>query len=282
VKLLITGGAGMLALALSRRLGSEHEIVPFGREDLDVTAQPRVREALRSVQPEAVLHCAAWTDVDGCEGDPVRALRVNGSGAGHIASAAAALGVPVVHFSTDYVFDGSAVDPYREEDEPRPINAYGRSKLAGEVAVRDAADRHFILRTSGLFGIGGRSFPAAILDAARAGRPLDVVSDQCLAPTYAPHLADGVARVLSSDRYGTYHVTSSGRADWFTYAGAILEEAGLRGVALRPISTEASGRAAPRPAFSVLDTGRFQKTFGWTAPGWREGLREFLGEVGAL
>jgi dTDP-4-dehydrorhamnose reductase len=275
VKILITGGRGMLARALLDSLAG-HDLSNPGTEDLDVESPGQLRAILESRRPELIFHCAAWTDVDACESDPDRAFRVNAWGTRNVAAVAAHLDIEMVYFSTDYVFDGEAGVPYREYDPRAPLSVYGRTKSFGEDAVREVCPRHFIVRTSGLFGLGGASFPKSILEQLERKRDLEVVSDQTLAPTSAQHLAEGLTRLLGSRLYGTYHLTSSGQTDWFGYARKILEILGESASRVRPITSEEAQRPARRPAFSVLDTGNFRSTFSWTPPSWEEGLRDFL------
>lgn len=276
MKILMTGGRGMLARALLGALETEHDVANPDIEDLDVESTDQVRSFLEAQRPGLVFHCAAWTDVDGCESDPDRAFRVNTWGTRNVAAVAASMGIELVYFSTDYVFDGSSTEPYREYDPRSPLSVYGRTKSFGEDAVREVCPRHFIVRTSGLFGPGGESFPKSILRKAEREKTLEVVSDQTLSPSYAPHLAQGLTRLLGSGLYGTYHLTSSGRCDWFSYARAILDMRGENPSRVRPITSEEARRPARRPAFSVLDISNFCHTFNWTPPPWEEGLREFL------
>jgi dTDP-4-dehydrorhamnose reductase len=278
VRILVTGAGGMLGRALTARLESEHEVHPLDQKRLDVTDPRAVAEEVERLRPELILHCAAWTDVDACQRDPARALRVNAWGARNVAGAAARVGARLVYFSTDYVFPGDRRRPYREYDPVGPVNVYGETKLFGEEATRDSGASFAIFRTSGLFGPGGRCFPRAILEALRSGGPLRVVSDQVIAPTYVADLAEAVRCWLEQPVPGVFHVTSRGETDWFSYARRILDLVGRPEVALEPIPSSASGRAAPRPAYSVLDTSNFRETFGFEPGTWEEGLRRFLEE----
>ncbi|MBD3336921.1 MAG: dTDP-4-dehydrorhamnose reductase [Candidatus Eisenbacteria bacterium] len=276
MKILITGGRGLLGTALVRRLSAAHDVTATDQEDLDVADFEAVRAGAGALRPQLIIHCAAWTQVDACESDPERAFRVNGWGARNVASAALKTGAALYFISTDYVFDGERREPYREHDERRPLNVYGRSKAFGEDAVAQVLPRHAIVRTSGLFGHGGRCFPGRILEASREGQTLDVVADQTLAPTYAPHLADALARMIGSDCYGTFHITSGGSTDWYGYAREVLSRAGRDPGRVRPTGTEESGRPAARPRYSVLDTANFRTTFDWELPSWTAGLRDYL------
>lgn len=258
--ILITGAGGQLGAALA-------EVFPGAdartRAELDVTRPLEV-----SPRPELVFHAAAWTDVDGAETDEEGAFAVNALGTRNVV----ALGVPVVYFSTDYVFDGRKRTPYVESDEPRPLSAYGRSKLAGEREVRDG----WIIRTSWLFGWTGHNFVRAMLRLGAEQEEVRVVDDQHGCPTYAGHLAEATRRLIEFP-YGTYHVVANGECTWAELARAIFEEAGLR-CRVVPITTAELGRPAPRPAYSVL---RSEKRATPRLPHWREGLRACLERLGA-
>lgn len=294
MKLLVTGAAGMLGHALVPKLeGAGHEVVaarhpqdtapmppaPPGRERavaaLDVTDGPALRAAARSAKPDWIVHLAAWTDVDGCEGDADRAYLVNALGARNAALAAAAAGAAVLAVSTDYVFGGAAATPRREYDPPAPLGVYGRSKLAGEQAVRETHPRHVIVRTSWLYGRGGKNFVDTILARARSGEPLRVVDDQRGSPTWTADLADGLVALLERAEYGTYHVTGSGDCSWHEFASAACEAAGVP-AKVEAINTAELGRPAPRPAYSVLHNGLFEHVTGRRMPHWRDALRRYL------
>jgi len=240
------------------------EVVALARVDWDVT-RPLPSGLAR---PELVLHCAAWTDVDGAEADPDAAQAVNAEGTRNVA----ALGAPVVYFSTDYVFDGTKGTPYVESDVPAPLSAYGRSKLAGEAQVREG----WIVRSSWLFAPWGNNFVQTMLGLGRERDAVAVVDDQRGCPTYAPHLAEAT-RELVTLPYGTYHVAADGDCTWAELAEAVFQEAGVD-CRVRRISSAALGRPAPRPAYSVLRSERPETP---RLPHWREGLRECLAEIGA-
>jgi dTDP-4-dehydrorhamnose reductase len=251
--LLITGAAGQLGAALREAFP---EADARTRAELDVT-QPFSAEA------ELVLHAAAWTDVDGAEADPAGAELVNVDGTRNVA----ALGAPVVYYSTDYVFDGSKREPYVESDEPRPLSAYARTKLGGEHEVRDG----WILRSSWLFGWTGTNFVRTMLRLAEERAEVSVVADQVGCPTYVGHLATATREVLSLPR-GVWHVAAEGECTWAEFARTIFEEAGVA-CRVREITTEELGRPAPRPAYSVL---RSEREGTPRLPHWREGLRACL------
>jgi dTDP-4-dehydrorhamnose reductase len=252
---------------------AHHEVVALDRQALDVTDADATARAVAAEQPHAVVNCAAWTDVDGAERSEADALAVNGAGAGNVAAAAAAIGVPVVLPSTDYVFDGAADRPYLESDPTNPLSAYGRTKLAGENATAAANPRHFVVRTSWLFGVGGRNFVETMLGLADTGQVL-VVRDQIGSPTYTGDLANGLLRLAETDAYGLHHMSADGHCSWYEFAQAIFEDAGSDCQVLSTTTAEL-GRPAPRPPWSVLDT---EWTDAIRLPDWRSGLRTYLAE----
>ena len=229
------------------------------RSELDVT-QPFTAEA------DLVLHAAAWTDVDGAESDPAGAARVNVDGTRNVA----ALGVPVVYFSSDYVFDGTKREPYLESDEPGPASVYGRTKLAGEQEVRDG----WIVRSSWLFGWTGTNFVRTMLRLGSERDEVSVVADQRGCPTYVGHLAEATRELVELPQ-GVWHVAADGDCTWAEFARAIFDEAGLP-TRVREITTEELGRPAPRPAYSVL---RSERAGAPRLPHWREGLRACLARL---
>jgi dTDP-4-dehydrorhamnose reductase len=261
-------------------LEPRHEVRWTDLPELDVGEREAPAAAARAVRPEAILHLAAWTDVDGCEREPERAARVNARGTRHVVEAAAEVGARVVFLSTDYVFDGRLARPYRETDPPGPINVYGRSKLEGEAAVAAAGARHWIVRTSGLFGPGGANFPAAILRAHARGGRIRVVEDQVCRPTWAAHLAEALAAIVGAEGGGTLHVASAGATSWFEFARAVLRAAGADDAAVTPIRSAELDRPAARPANSVLDTTAYETAFGARLPHWSEGLGAWIAEHG--
>jgi len=250
---LITGAGGQLGAALREAFP---EADARTHAELDVT-QPFSADA------SLVLHAAAWTDVDGAESDPAGAELVNVGGTRNVA----ALGVPVVYFSTDYVFDGTKRVPYLESDEPRPVSVYGRTKLEGEQEVHDG----WIVRSSWLFGWTGTNFVRTMLRLGAERDELSVVADQQGCPTYVGHLADATRELLELPQ-GIWHVAAEGQCTWAEFARAIFEEAGLS-TRVREITTEELGRPARRPAYSVL---RSEREGAPRLPHWREGLRECL------
>jgi dTDP-4-dehydrorhamnose reductase len=275
MRLLITGAAGMLGRdVMTAAAAAGHEVVALTRADLDITRAADVRAAVSAASPDAVINCAAWTDVDGAEADEDAATAINGSGAGNVAAAAGRAGALVVHVSSDYVFEGSAAEPYGETSPTGPLSAYGRSKLAGERAVAEAAPRTAIVRSSWLFGAGGRNFVDTMLRLAAERDEVTVVDDQVGCPTFTGHLAGALVEIAERGLTGTMHVAGAGQCSWHDLAVAAFEEIGAACEVHRGRTADLE-RAAPRPAFSVLGSERDDAP---VLPDWREGLRQYLRE----
>ena len=274
MRLLVTGAAGMLGQDVISAAGrAGHDVLAFARRDLDIRDADAVRRAVAAAQPDVVVNCAAWTDVDGAEADEAAATAINGTGAGHVAAAAAEHGARTVHVSTDYVFSGDAGRPYVESDPTGPRSAYGRSKLAGEAAVAQAAPAaHAIVRSSWLFGVGGKNFVDTMLRLAADRDEVRVVTDQLGCPTFTGHLATALVQIAERGSTGILHVAGAGSCTWFDLAVAAFEESGAECRVL-PASTEELARPAPRPAYSVLGSERDDAPE--LAP-WRDGLVAYL------
>jgi dTDP-4-dehydrorhamnose reductase len=293
--LLVTGAGGMLGkdvvrVARARRHGAHG----LARAKLDIRDPAAVAAALGRHQPEVVINCAAFTDVDAAESAEDRALAVNGTGPGLLAAACRDVGARLIHVSTDYVFDGQAARPYVESDPVAPRTAYGRTKLAGERAVLDAGGGHAIVRSSWLFGAGGRNFPATMLRLAAPangggdGRSeVSVVTDQVGAPTFTGHLAAALVELAerlaaegpagdASDAAGIHHIAGSGCCSWNEFAVEVFAQAGVACDVL-PETTAALGRPAPRPPWSVLGSERPDAL---VLPAWQDGLSAYLTEIG--
>ena len=244
-----------------------HDAVALARRDLDIADPAAVRAAVAAARPDAVVNCAAWTDVDGAESDEAGATLINGTGAGNVAASAPF----VVHVSSDYVFDGTATAPYREDDPTGPVGAYGRSKLAGEHAVAAAGD-HAIVRSSWLFGLHGKNFVSTMLHLAEDRDELNVVTDQIGCPTFTGHLAPALVEIAERRVSGVLHVAGGGSCSWHELARATFEEAGVSRT-VHPVTAAEFPRPAPRPAWSVLRSTRPDAP---ALPPWREGLSTYL------
>ena len=271
MRLLVTGAGGMLGRDVLR---AAPEATGLTRVELDVSDAEAVRAAIREARPEVVVNCAAWTDVDGAEAQEGAAAEVNALGAGNVAAAAAAAGAAVVHVSTDYVFPGDKSSPYVESDPTGPVSAYGRTKLAGEEAVREANPRHHVVRTAWLFGAGGPNFVKTMLRLAGEREEVTVVTDQTGCPTYTGHLAAALLEIAAREHYGVWHAAGAGACSWHDFAVEIFARAGT-GTRVAPGRSEDMRRPAPRPAWSVLGTERAEPV---TLPHWREGLEAYLSE----
>jgi dTDP-4-dehydrorhamnose reductase len=274
-RILVTGAGGMLGRdsAIAAR---EHgdDVIGLDHGALDITNPAAVDGALSLYEPDVVVNCAAYTDVDGAESDERTAMRVNDEGAGILASAAASIDAVIVQPSSDYVFDGSARRPYVESDMPAALSAYGRSKLAGETSVSVANRRHFIVRSSWLFGIGGGNFVETMLRLGAERPEVLVVSDQVGCPTYTRHLGEGLMALLETDDYGIHHLAAEGHCSWYDFAQEIFDQAGVE-CRVMAGTTEMLARPAPRPAYSVLGTERPEAI---RLAHWRQGLAEYLAE----
>lgn len=278
---LVTGSSGQLGRAVLQ-LAAARGKAALGRThaELAVEDQTAVQACVQQHRPRFVLHCGAWTNVDGCEADPALADRVNGHGTGHLAKACAAHGCGLLYVSTDFVFDGAATAPYRTDAPTAPLSAYGRSKRLGEELLLQAARADFyVLRTSWVFGPGGKNFPKAILDRARSGNPLSVVTDQRGRPTYTPDLAAAMLDLCERKAPGgIYHAANEGDCSWHQFACAVLQAAGLGHLPVGETLAARLARPAARPAYSVLDTSRLDAALGRHLPHYRDAIARYLKE----
>jgi dTDP-4-dehydrorhamnose reductase len=276
VKILIFGGEGMLGQALARAArGQGDQAVPLSRAECDILSGPAVRQAYEDHKPDAVFNCAAYTAVDDAESHVDISMLVNGEAPRRLAAVARENQTPFVQISTDYVFDGQGGRPYQETDLPNPLNVYGKSKLAGERAVLEAHPRALVVRSSGLYGPGGKNFVDTMLKLAGEGKSLRVVDDQRTAPTCTPDLAEGMLHLLQAGAQGIVHCTNAGDCSWYEFTRAILSLRRLS-VPLAPVSTAEFPRPARRPAYSVLDNARFNKLTGCPLHPWAEALAAYL------
>ncbi|NMK47491.1 dTDP-4-dehydrorhamnose reductase [Achromobacter sp. Bel] len=289
-KILVLGRDGQLGFELRRSLAPLGNVTAVGKSECDLTYPLQLARLVRREKPDVIVNAAALTSVERAEEDVVRAMRINGEAAGELAALAASRSALIVHYSSDYVFDGAKPDPYVESDRPAPLNAYGRSKLAGERAVRAMNPAHLVFRTSWIYGVFGSSFLRSVLMALRQPEPLRVVSDQRGAPTGAAFIADvtalAVARYLHGGAgfpFGLYHLAAAGHASWHEYACYVAEQARIAGLPItltpadiQPVPSSEYPSTARRPLNSCLDTGLLERQFGIHAPPWRDGVRHAL------
>lgn len=279
MKVLITGAKGMLGQALVSMVETRQWTgIPLSRGDLDITDLRAVRNALFEHRPDVVVNCAAYTDVDGAESAREKAFIVNGLGPRNLALACRDIEADLVHISTDYIFDGSKDSGYEIFDQPGPLNVYGASKLWGEKAVASLGHRWYIVRTSWLFGPGGKNFVLTMLDLGKKRSVLRVVNDQHGCPTFTVDLARAVTDLIKTQCYGIYHVTNQGSTSWFYFARKIFEKAGLP-ISVEPCSTEEFPRPAVRPKNSVLDPFPLGETIGYLLPPWEDALERYLASM---
>jgi dTDP-4-dehydrorhamnose reductase len=277
LKLLLTGPTGQVGWELQRRLAPLGQVVALDREALDLTHPETVAAVVRSNRPDLIVNAAAYTAVDRSEREPRACFAVNAESVALLAQEAAGLGALLVHYSTDYVFDGAKRRPYIESDPTGPINTYGRSKLAGEQEIARSGCRHLILRTSWVYAMRGRNFVLTMLKLARERPQLRVVNDQVGAPTWARDLADATLAALHRPEplEGLYHVAAAGSTTWFEFTGRLLRLAGLD-TPVAPIASSEYPTPAARPAYSVLDSGRFEQATGVRIGPWDERLAACL------
>lgn len=292
MRILLLGKNGQVGWELERTLAPLGELITMGRADADLSQPEQLRSIVRRVRPEIIVNAAAFTAVDRAESEAELAMAVNGTAPGVLAEEAADLGALLVHYSTDYVFDGRKRRPYIETDPPNPINLYGKTKLAGDVAILASDCPHIILRTSWVYGMRGENLLLKVLAAAEEGKDLRVVTDQVGCPTWCHSLAEATAKIIArlceertegqdmKRHNGIYHCSSTGQTSWHGFAKEIVEGAlkgqGQAPPSLIPIRTQELQRAACRPKYSVLSTVRLHEHFGLNMSGWRVELRRCL------
>lgn len=286
-KILITGAAGQLGLALYRLLENDSRYKVYRTDStpflngqiyaLDITDEAAVEGVVLKVCPDIIINCAAMTAVDLCESQADKAYRINALGAKYMAAAAQDTEAVLFHISTDYVFDGTAARPYSEDDIPNPISVYGKTKLQGDNYVLRHCSRSFILRTSGVYG-EGKNFVKTMLKLAGEGRDIKVVTDQIVTPTSAMELARVIVFLMDTDSYGIYNATCEGSTSWHGFAEEIFKIAGMD-VAVGKITSSDYKAPAKRPAYSVLDNRNLRERHGYYMKEWKEALKEYMDEI---
>lgn len=280
--IVVLGGAGMLGTALGKAIAAfpATRFVGLNHAESDITERKNIDNAIRKYDAQMVINCAAYTDVDGCEKNPMLAAAVNAEGARNVAAACAQAKILLVHVSTDFVFDGRAEHPYTEWDEPQPISVYGSTKLEGERHIRLMSPKYLIVRTAWTFGPGRPNFITKVIDQAKAGKPLELVA-QTGSPTSTLDLAGGILALAFSNAHGVFHVVNSGSGTRAELAKAALAAAGLGAtpVTEKPAPSETPPGIAPRPVYSVLDTTMFTEKTGLTLPPWRDAVNAFVASL---
>jgi|LGVF01.1.fsa_nt_gb dTDP-4-dehydrorhamnose reductase len=297
-RLVVVGASGMLATMVQRLALAKYEVTPLGRPSFDLTNATASMAALREIRPHVIINCAAYTDVDGAETNETLANLVNEVGARNLAVAAKDIGATLVHVSTDYVFDGEKSTPYVESDPPNPRSAYGRSKLLGEEAIKTSGlEQYFIVRTSWLYGAGGKNFVETIIRLALEREELRIVADQVGTPTHTRDLAQAIFNLIDLPQepgegtqspdspFGIYHFANDGACSWYEFACEIVAQlkktsALVKVERILPIGTADYPLPAPRPAYSVMSTGQYKEVTGATVPTWQEALAHYIGSRG--
>jgi dTDP-4-dehydrorhamnose reductase len=282
MRILVTGAQGLLGRTCLTMAKVEHEVFGFDVDELDVTDREAVDRAVSDLKPEAVLHCAAYTNVDGAEVERKQAMEINATGAKWVAEAAHCVGAAMVYVSTDYVFDGESVEPYREEDVPHPVSLYGVSKHAGEREVVQACPgEHVIVRTAWLYG-DGAGFVDWICKGLDSGETLRLVADHRGSPTYAADLAEALFRLVEQDRRGVYHFVNKGETSWLGWGQAIAGLTGRTRPCFEAVAADELGRSAPRPRYSVLAVDKYEDATDCRVPSWQDALKRYLKSAGRL
>ena len=276
MKILVTGAKGQLGIDVVNALSIKNIIIGHDVDTLDITNLESTLKLARDVKPDLIINCAAYTNVDMCEENIDIAYKVNAIGARNLAIASVETNSRLLHISTDFVFDGSAKEPYIEFDRPNPLSVYGKSKLAGEEFIRQISSKHYILRTAWLYGKNGNNFVKTMVKLCKEKKVLNVVDDQFGSPTLTEDLIKAMEHIIGTEAYGTFHTTSSGECSWNEFAKKIFEHANIEGIEVRPISTKELNRPAARPAYSVLRNYMLELQFDYYMRDWEEGLKYYF------
>ena len=275
MKILITGSNGMLGHDLAKVLKDKHELILTTSKTLDITDRQKTIDFISENKPDIVINSAAYTDVDGCEMNSDLAYSVNGEGVRNLALACSKIDCPLVHISTDYVFNGKNTRPWVEDDEIGPISVYGKSKRMGEEAILEILDKYFIVRTAWLYGINGRNFPKTMLELAENHSEITVVYDEVGTPTYTLDLAEKISELIETEYYGIYHITNSGQCSWCEFSRYIFEIAG-RDVKVIPVTASEFARPAPRPSYSVLENKKLSDNGFEKLRDYKEAVKDYI------
>jgi dTDP-4-dehydrorhamnose reductase len=278
MKILVTGSDGLVGTNILPDLSKQFDIIPVTEEEWDILDKKMGEKIIRAHQPDVLINLAAITNVDGCEDTVELAYRVNAEGAGLLADLCKENNARLLHFSTDYVFDGMGTRPYTEEDMPNPLSVYGRSKLLGEQKIIESHPSSLIVRSEWIYGRGEGNFITKITRAAGEKGRVEVVDDQTGSPTFAPDLAEPVRALRTQDKSGIYHVTNGGACTWFQFAKEIFSILGID-VPCLPVSSAQIQRKAKRPAYSVFDCSKLKRETGLALRPWQEALRQYLAEL---
>ena len=279
MKILILGHKGMLGGDLVSILGISHDVTGKGTEDFNISSVEDCRDIILESEADVVINAAASTDVDGCESDREGCFSINSEGVKNIALICRDQDIKIVHFSTDYVFDGTKGNPYLEDDVCNPINVYGESKMMGELYLKELSDNYILARTAWLYGKNGKNFVKAIIKKAKNTKKLEVVDDQIGSPTYTVDLATAVKKLIEGNYTGVFHVTNGGKCSWHEFAVKILEYAGITGVKVEPIKSVNLARKAPRPRHSVLSCQKFFDETKMSLRPWQMALSEYISRM---
>ncbi|HDR5348736.1 dTDP-4-dehydrorhamnose reductase [Bacillus cereus group sp. MYBK59-1] len=276
MKVLVTGAKGQLGKDVVSLLKEQTwEVFGFGREELNITDEKQVSEKVLLIQPDIIIHTAAYTQVDQAESDEEAAFKVNAEGTKYLAQAAEAVGAKFCYVSTDYVFDGTKDTPYKADDQTNPQTVYGKSKLVGEQYTQEYCSKSYIVRTSWVFGLYGNNFVKTMLRLAEENKELGIVHDQVGSPTYTTDLARFIISLVQTDKYGVYHGSNSGVCSWYEFAKEIFKQSNIE-IVVNPLKTEDFPRPAARPKYSVLDKGMIEENGFESLQNWKEALKDFL------
>ncbi|WP_409198254.1 dTDP-4-dehydrorhamnose reductase [Methanobrevibacter acididurans] len=274
MRILITGASGMLGHDLQRTL-KNHELILCNSKNLDITNKNLVSETINEMKPDILINSAAYTNVDDCETNYEEAYKVNALGPKNLANVCKDLKIPLVHISTDYVFDGKKTEPLKENDNLGPQTAYGKTKLEGEQFIQKILDEYFIIRTAWLYGCDGNNFVKTMLNLSKSHNEITVVNDQIGSPTFTYDLAKGISEIIKTDKYGVYHLTNSGSCSWYEFSKEIFRLTN-KNVKVIPVTTEEFPRPAPRPKYSVLNNDKWIKQGFKPLRDYKEALKEYL------